>query len=198
MTKVSPSVAVRVVDVRRFDPSSLKYRPLPLPDSPWPRVLVASAVGVLLLVTGVGPWLGLRHFNRRRRSKLAAHRLMARLLRELDASLTASETARRLTEGLGDYLFLTRSRPRGVLTPGEARHGIALATRNDELGERAERLIARCDRAQYAVEGPSAEELLEEARSLFDALGRGQKEAGNGEDGRAFEKPREAAETANP
>lgn len=199
-TKVSPSVAVRVVDVPRFDPSSLDYKPLPRPVSRWPKLLRAVALGVLLLIIGLGTALGLRRFNRLRRSRLAAHRRLTRLLEELGTTLTASETARRLTEGLGEYLFLTRSRPRGVLTPEEARHGIALATRNDELGAQAEQLIARCDQAQYSVEGPSTEELLDEAKSLFDALGRipDHEARGTGKEWRAFEKPREAAETANP
>ncbi|AGA29657.1 BatD family protein [Singulisphaera acidiphila] len=202
ITKASPSVAVRVVDVGRFDPSRLDYRSVPLPVSPWQRALVVGVIGGLLLVASVGTWLGLRRLNRLRRSRLAAQHLMSRLLRDLDTSLTAAETARRLTEGLGEYLFLTHSRPRGVLTPEEARHGIALATRNDELSAQAERLIARCDQAQYAIEGPSSEALLEEAKSLFDALGRVRGEAerrrGTDEVGRVFEKPREAAETANP
>ncbi|WP_254053357.1 BatD family protein [Singulisphaera sp. GP187] len=200
MTKVSPSVAVRVVDVRRFDPSTLKYVPMPLSDTTWPRNFVAATVGGLVLITSVGTWLGLRRSNRLRRSRHAAFRHLAQLLRDLDGSLTASETGRRLTEGLGEYLFVACSRPRGVLTPGEARQGIASATGSDELGSRAERLIAHCDQAQYAIEGPSTTALLEEAKRLFDALGqtRGGAEGGNGAESRVFEKPREAAETANP
>ncbi len=56
----------------------------------------------------------------------------------------------------------------------------------------AERLIARCDQAQYALEGPSSEALLEAAKGLFDALGReqGQVQVGKGDleaEGQAFE-----------
>jgi hypothetical protein len=173
MTKASPSVAVQVVDVPRFDASRLEYVPRSLGEGPpWPRILAAVGVGTLSIALCAGACLRVRRSSRRRRSRLVAGRLLTRVLGDVDGSLTSAEAGRRLTEGLAEYLHLVRARPRGVLTPEEAREGLAAATRDDGLGDRAGRLVARCDRAQYAIEGPSTEELLAEARPLFDDLGR--------------------------
>jgi hypothetical protein len=84
--------------------------------------------------------------------------------------------ARRIYERLSSYLFLGTSRSLGVLTPEEARHGVANLTRSAELGAQASELTSWCDAILYGDLGsePATElrELLDRARRLFEALGR--------------------------
>ncbi len=104
ITKVSSSVNVRVVDVHRFNPSNLKYPPPSLPDSAWSRRLLLGSVGGGVLIVGGAVGLFLRRWRQRRASRLATQRLLSRLLQEIENSLPAAETARRLTEGVAEYL----------------------------------------------------------------------------------------------
>jgi hypothetical protein len=66
-------------------------------------------------------------------------------------------------------------RPPGALTPQEAHEGIVRLTGLVELGEEANRLTTRCDRILYgetAEVADDAHKLLDDARRLFEALGR--------------------------
>jgi hypothetical protein len=84
--------------------------------------------------------------------------------------------ARRIYERLTSYLLLGTSHSLGVLTPEEARQGVASLTRSDELGAQASELTAWCDSILYGdlTDEPAMElsELLDDARRLFEALGR--------------------------
>jgi hypothetical protein len=62
-----------------------------------------------------------------------------------------------------------------VLTPDEAHEGVVRLTGSAQLGEQANRLTMRCDRILYGEttrEAEDARELLDDARRLFEALGR--------------------------
>jgi hypothetical protein len=84
--------------------------------------------------------------------------------------------ARRIYERLSSYLLLGTSQAVGVLTPEEARQGVANLTNSIELGDRAGELTTWCDAILYGdlCSEPATElrELLDDARRLFGALGR--------------------------
>jgi hypothetical protein len=111
-----------------------------------------------------------------------------------DARRAPEEVARAITDGLIEYLALATARPRGALTPDEARRGILQAAGSTELAARAERLVARGDRVRFAREDADTAELVGAAWLLFSDLGRVTvRERGGSEEG---EQPREAVETA--
>lgn len=174
VTKVTSSIPIRVVAVPAFDASRLDYQPPPMtintPRRSFVTVgrtaasLVASALGISLVL------LVARTISRRWAAD--PRRQLMRGARALDERLGAEPTARLINDLLADYLKRTRGRPRGVLTHEEARAGVAGATRRADLGDRAARLVADCDRARYSNQAPGAAELVTGARRLFDEIGR--------------------------
>jgi hypothetical protein len=170
VTRVSPGLHVRVVDVPRFDPSSLDYAPPPRASDAWApwaaRGLLAMAAALALAASG----RVLRRWFVRHRAETAAVRLLARLRRDLPRTAGAAEAGRRTTEALAEYLALAIGRPRGALTPDEARAGITRASGDAAIGEQARRLVAVCDQAQFAGQGVSAQEVIGEADRLFQGL----------------------------
>jgi hypothetical protein len=190
VTRASPSVPVHVVEVARFDPTTLDYAAPTDATTWWITVAVALVLSVVLLVAAGFGGLALRRRLAWRWRQGAPARLLAGLSRALGQDgRSAAETARTITDGLSEYLKLTIGRPPGALTPGEACEGMVRASGDPELGASAGRLVARCDRAQFGGDGPTVEELAGQARSLFADVGRT-------EGKRAFETPREAAATA--
>jgi hypothetical protein len=192
VTKVTAGVSIRVVTVPRFDPTSLDY-------SPKPNAASTRSVGrgTLLIMTGAGLLLTIRVLAwawRRtdRRSDLG--RLARRLACSFDAGRGPEEAAQAITDGFIEYLALTTARPRGALTPDEARRGILQAAGSTDLAARAEGLVARCDRVRFARADADTEELVGAARLFFNDLGRVTvRKWGGSEEG---EQPREAVETA--
>ena len=87
-----------------------------------------------------------------------------------------SERRPAIYERLSSYLLLGTGQSLGVLTPEEARQGVANLTGSAELGAQAGELTAWCDTILYgdsAVNRPTElRELLDDARRLFEALGR--------------------------
>ena len=86
-----------------------------------------------------------------------------------------STAAVRIAERLSVYMKLGLGRPMGALTPDEAHEGVVRLTGSVELGEEAGRLTMRCDRILYGEttrEADDVRELLDDARRLFEALGR--------------------------
>ena len=82
--------------------------------------------------------------------------------------------ARRVSDMLIHYLELGAGRPPGALTPEEATAGVARMSRRAELGTKAGRLMEFSDRVLYG-EAPvesAASALRDQARGLFDALGK--------------------------
>ncbi len=84
--------------------------------------------------------------------------------------------ARRIYERLSSYLLIGTSQSLGVLTPEDARQGVANLTSSAELGAQAGELTAWCDSILYGDSSsePATElrKLLDDARRLFEALGR--------------------------
>jgi hypothetical protein len=174
VTKVAAGVPVRVLDVPRLGPATLEY-PAPVEASgPQTGRLVAWIAGLATigLAASAATLLAVRRARARRGKDWRARRLAARLAAELDASSAAAEVGRRITEGLAGYLNVVAGRPLGALTPAEAERGLAQTTGSGELGVRSARLVAGCDRAQFAASGPDADELVGEARRLFIELQR--------------------------
>jgi hypothetical protein len=195
VTKVTPGVPVRIVDVERLDPNALDYLP-PSPARGPSYVLWGALAGaVVVLVAGVTT---LRRFRARGEPARRLRRLVRRTLIGFAHAHDTADLGRRITDGLIAYLELAAGRPRGALTPDEARRGIARSTTDGNLGARAEALVTLCDRAQYAGHGLPDAELLGAASCFFGDLLRCE-ESGNGKEREAgLGKPREAVETTLP
>ena len=87
---------------------------------------------------------------------------------------TGAGLGRAVADGLAAYLQATVGRPRGALTPAEARAGVARATGRDDLARRAGDLVARSDRARFDdVRAATDPALRADARGLFEDLLRG-------------------------
>ena len=81
--------------------------------------------------------------------------------------------AREINELLSEYLAAGTGHSPGVLTPAEARDGVAELTSSNELGRTAGELGMRCDVILYREVARVADEgLLDDARRLFEVLGR--------------------------
>ncbi len=78
-----------------------------------------------------------------------------------------------MSDELIRYLAIGIGRPKGALTPDEARGGVAQLTGSDQLAADAGRLAARCDEVLYReIPGePSPHDVWGEARGFFYALG---------------------------
>lgn len=171
LTKVSPSVTVRVIETQRFDPRTLDYRIPSAAEAVWPRVLAAAGVAAASAAAGIAIWRRTSQRRTRRRSDRAVRKLLARLAQGPTlAAAGAVETGRWISEGLAEYLHLTTGRPPGALTPEEAREAIARATSDEELAHRAARLVERCDHARFAGAGSSVDELVAEARGFWNGF----------------------------
>ncbi len=101
-------------------------------------------------------------------------RWLMRRGRGLDAGRGTERIAREIAEVLAEYLERTIGRPRGVLTPDEARSTVAAATQDADLGARCARLVTDCDQAMYSerATGTGSAELVDDARRLFEEIGR--------------------------
>jgi len=170
VTKVTPSLPVRVADAPRFDPDSLTYEP--------------HAVGTVARTGGNGAriaWLavgagaaaavgfGIR--GARRSDTVRARRLCRGVCARLGRSLSDAEAGRTIRDGLVAYLALTSGRPTGALTPYEAGREITRASASDELGGRALRLMTDCDRVLYAGGWDNGGDLRKEGMKFFRQLG---------------------------
>lgn len=149
VTRVTTGLPLRVVDVPHFNAGDLQYGPVPEVEavSVLSRrvrsLFLALVVGILV---GGGLWWFVRSL-RTRRARVA--RVLVDLERALQAGETEANQAQAITEGLTRLLAVALRRPEGALTPEEAGEGIARLTSSTDLGTRAERLMARCDRVLY-------------------------------------------------
>jgi hypothetical protein len=93
-----------------------------------------------------------------------------------DSPEMVPSAARRVYERLASYLLVGTGQSVRVLTPDEARQGVAELTGSEELVEQAGELAARCDLILYgSLTGDpdqALHDLLIDARRLFEALGR--------------------------
>jgi hypothetical protein len=187
LTKTTPGVPVRVVDVAAFDPSSLNYGSAS-PGAPalgstqgnapsqssWMARWTGALSGLLIasILVPVAAFV-YRIAARARDRRLADPARYARLvLRKLDPSSSADTSALLIAGELVRYLKRATGRPEGVLTPVEARRAFEDLANDPALGDRADRLVGACDQALYSARVGSAEALVEEARPLFTELGR--------------------------
>jgi hypothetical protein len=175
LTRVTSSVAIQVVDVPKLDPATVDYRLPPARGNRfWP-----GPVGVRL-----GTRVGLAGFAlvlavlltraALRRWRVDPGWWLVRRARRIAPGQDPAQTAREIADTLTAYLERATGRPRGALTPEEARTAIAEASGDAGLGIQAASLIAECDRASYACadrELPHTD-LVTEARRLFEAIGR--------------------------
>jgi hypothetical protein len=169
LSKASPALSVRVVDVDSFDPSSLRYE-----DGRQGEVktellgLAAIGAGGLMCAAMGAVWL--RAQSRRKRTDPA--RLAARLVDSLNPGSPPDQVARAINCGLTAVLQAAVNRPAGALTPAEAGASMVQLTGREDLGEWASRLIAACDRSQFAgVDSrDAASQLVREGRELFSVL----------------------------
>ncbi len=194
VTRVTPSVPIRVVAVPAFDPTSI--------DGSGSKVNSAQSTLAAWVVAGVllsGAAAALVWVRRRARRRpligpAAARRYAARLARSYGSidpgvgdgssigvasngdigSVPADDAARRASEELMRYLEIGLGRPTGALTPEEAWHGVRDLTGCLDLASQAGRLAARCDQVLYGdLSGHGRRrQLRQSARMLFEALGR--------------------------
>jgi hypothetical protein len=178
VTRVTSSVPIQVVDVIRLDPATVDYR---LPSAGGIRVWsgaasvrLGTAVGLVLLALLL---VALLARTALRRWRIDPGWWLLRRARRIAPGADPAQTARAITDILTAYLERATGRPRGALTPEEARTAIAEASGDADLAIMAAGLIAACDRARYACadrEPPHAD-LVTEARRLFEAIGRKRK-----------------------
>lgn len=159
----APSIAVRVVDVPRFDPSTLPDVPGETPPraiGPWiwaiPAALVVGAGGMVAVV----------------RRRTSARRWARRAARGL-ATASPDEVAARVAAGMKGYLARARGHRGGELTPDEAAREVGRALGDPDLAERARHLVECSDRARFGHgDDDPASSLAAEAAAFFEGLSR--------------------------
>jgi hypothetical protein len=186
VTQATAGVSIRVVAVAPFDPATVKYDP-PATGPDWPAR--AAWIFATLAIVIVGAYV----LSRRKRAELdrpfeispeRARRFAWKTARHLgshsgmgDPWIRSPEAAaREISESLATYLRLGTGQSLTVLTPDEARQGVEQLTSSSELGAAAGELTGRCDRILYRdaddAEEQGLSKLADDARRLFEALGR--------------------------
>jgi len=182
VTRATNGVPLKVVAVPEFDAEGLDYRP---PSPPSATALWIVAAGAAVMVAG-----GVFAFRRRlarlwrrafpvdRRAAKRHARETARRFGEAEDATPDEEAARRTMDALAEFARLSVGRPPGAMTPDEAASAVSRASGSEELGRRAAGIAARCDRILFAARGSgggseAGDRLVEDARELFEALGRG-------------------------
>ena len=178
-TRATSSLTVEVVEVPRFDPASLAY-PLPRSGSSPARWVIWTTVAGVVLTSAL---TALRIARRRRKARAIDTGKLARKLGDrLIVYDDEVQAARSVVEALTEFLHLAGGRPRGVLTPPEARIGFEPWAGRSDLASMAESLVARCDRARYGFGRGEADALVDDGRRFFERLaGAVQKGVGPGE-----------------
>ena len=160
----APSLSVRIVDVPRFDPSSLDQDMPTIPELSSRRSTPIWLVG--LAVVGLGATLLVYWRSRRNRPRRTALRLARAMRSQSDPTNRADRVASALTI----YLATAIDRPAGELTPEEARQGIERAVADAALANLAGQLIERCARVRFGGDQDAEAKLSSDAADLFEAL----------------------------
>ena len=163
-TRATAGVPIRVEEAPTLEPAAVRYATAPAGARGWSEWI---AVGLGGVGAGAMAYRGLARSARRKALRSGPRRLAARLAGEVRGAGGGIEAARRITEGLADYLAAATGGAVGALTPEEARRGIAGVSGDEGLGESAGRLIGECDRVRYA-EGAAVP--AGAAAALFEAL----------------------------
>lgn len=150
MTAVSETLTIRADDPSPFDPAMIEVATSGAkPARSRSDRSLAPGLGLALgLLAAAGAVL--TAVVRRRRGPIAARRYAARRSRRLAAVPVGPDRARLALESLAGFLRRAIDRPEGALTPPEARDGIAMATGDAALADRAARLVADCDAVTYS------------------------------------------------
>jgi hypothetical protein len=178
VTKVTSGVPIRVVDVPRLDPATVEYQaPTATADRGWPEwasIRLGTIAGLALITALLAVLLARAAL---RRWRIDPGWWLVRRARRIAAHADLAQTAREITDTLTGYLERATGRPRGALTPDEARTAITAASGDADLGVEAAWLVAQCDRACYACADPDAPPvtLVTEARRLFEEIGKKRK-----------------------
>jgi hypothetical protein len=105
-----------------------------------------------------------------------SYRLWGRTILTSGTPNVVRSVARRIAERLAIYLQLGTGHPLSTLTPEEARQGVTCLTGSAELAAHASKLTERCDSILYGdsprLPDQAARELIDDARRLFQGLGR--------------------------
>ena len=161
-TKVAEGVAIRVEDVPTFDPTAIEYE-IPAPSSNSLRLrplLIAAAVAAVAL--------GFFLIQTKARSKFRRGRIRKQL-----ADAAENEDLGPLVNALvKECLSSMDLHSTGALTPTEAKVAVIRWTGSPVMGDRAEGLIAECDRLSFGGEEAldSFKSLKSEARGFFEEL----------------------------
>jgi hypothetical protein len=178
VTKVTSGVPIRVVDVPRLDPTTVDYHAPPATGSRgWPgraSTRLGTMVGLALVTVLLGVLLARAVL---RRWRIDPRWWLVRRARRIAPHPDPAQTAREIIDTLTGYLERATGRPRGALTPDEARAAITEASGDAELGLEAACLVTLCDRARYAYAHPDPHPvtLVTEARRLFEEIGKKRK-----------------------
>jgi hypothetical protein len=185
VTRVTPSLPIRVAEVPRFDPAALDYaapsattRPRLAPWLPKTTATVILPAGAGALVLASLVVAGVRMAGRR---KVNPGKLLMSRARKLDPDRDAVRSAQIIAGTLAEYFEHSLDRPRGVLTPEETAEALARITRDEGLAARGARLIAACDRARYSELVADGTELVAMACRLFEEIGRRKEGVRSGE-----------------
>ncbi len=157
----APSVAVRVVDVPRFDPSTLPEVAVERPSG-WGTWIWGVPAALI-----VAAWVTIVVVRRRTSARRLARRVSQRL-----AKATPGEAAVLVASAFKDYLARAVGRARGELTPEEAAWDVERAVRDPDLADRARRLVEQSDRARFGHDADASSGLAGEASAFFAELAR--------------------------
>jgi hypothetical protein len=183
ITKVTQGLSIRAIAVPGFDPSTADYTASDASRERSTAVSLEVAVAVLIVALGVFllAFIVRRHWLRKRQSgPIAAQNFAVQLARHWNvvsrsgsSPQDAEDIARHAIEGLVQYALIGTGRPRGALTPVEARSVVLQLTNSDEVATVAARLVGLCDQALFSERAADieAKQLDRDARSLFVTLG---------------------------
>lgn len=169
-TSIAPSLSVEVQEPPPFDPAAVVDSTRG--ERTEPRLNIYILLFILIIITIIFSWPLYVIFLRKRRVSADPWARARRLAKELDGRWGAEEVASRSIAGLSSFLEESIGRPRGALTPLEARAGVEKIAPDDaELADGTERFVHECDRVLFGGRNEDdGERLAEEGRALFQKL----------------------------
>lgn len=182
--RVTNSVAIRAVAVPAFDGAALNDdSAATVPASPrlmaWIATIsfVALAIAYALLNRVRSRLVLARSYGlseARRFARRASHQVLTDS--RVGSGRSPAAVARTVHDTLARYLLLGTGEELAVLTPEEARAGLVRLTNSESLAAEASELAMRCDAILYDElnQRPEheAERIRDDARRLFESLGR--------------------------
>jgi hypothetical protein len=167
-TAVSRAIKLTVVATPEFDVASLSMPGTPTPRRTWFFPAAGVAVSCLVVSATILAVLRWRLARLRREEPRTMAARLAALIRSADGPRSAATAA---TQGLIALLHRLGGREEGAITPEEARAWLLRTTADEGLADRAESLIASCDRVLYGEES-EAIDLRDRAVDVLSDLAR--------------------------